>query len=95
LGGAVLRPSYQFVASHRQRRLASSASFYRTISTNPQLLFQIPATNSVSGLPQCDPHQRFPDPVERADAVQDLVTRQGLPQSLPPGAYIYNQSAIS
>jgi uncharacterized protein (PEP-CTERM system associated) len=86
-------PSYQFVASHRQRRVASSASFYRTISTNPQLLFQIPATNSVSGLLNAILIRRFPDPAERADAVEDLVTRQGLPQSLPAGAYIYNQSA--
>jgi uncharacterized protein (PEP-CTERM system associated) len=57
------------------------------------LLFQIPATNSVSGLLNAILVRRFPDPVERADAVADLVTRQGLPQSLPAGAYIYSQSA--
>jgi uncharacterized protein (PEP-CTERM system associated) len=86
-------PSYQFEASHRQRRLASSASFYRTITTYPQVLLQIPATNSVTGLLNAILVARFPDPIERAGAVQDLVTRQGLPQSLPAGAYIYNQSA--
>lgn len=86
-------PSYQFQASHRQRRLASSASFYRTITTYPQVLLQIPATNSVTGLLNAILVARFPDPIERAEAVQDLVTRQALPQSLPAGAYIYNQSA--
>ena len=86
-------PSYQFVASHRQRRVASSFSFYRTISTYPQVLFQIPSTTSVSGLLNAILLGRFPDPVERSAAVQDLITRQGLPQSLPGGAYIYNQSA--
>lgn len=86
-------PSYQFVASHRQRRVASSASFYRTITTYPQVLFQIPSTTSTSGLLNAILLGRFPDPVERSAAVQDLMTRQGLPQSLPGGAYIYNQSA--
>ncbi len=28
-----------------------------------------------------------------AQAVQDLITRQALPQALPTGTYIYNQSA--
>ena len=36
---------------------------------------------------------QFPDPVERAQQAQDLISRQGLPQSLPAGATIYNQSA--
>ena len=53
----------------------------------------MPATNSVSGLLYAILVARFPDPIERAQAVQDLVTRQGLPQALPAGTYIYNQSA--
>ena len=57
------------------------------------MLLQIPATNSVTGLLNAILVARFPDPIERAEAVQDLVTRQALPQSLPAGAYIYNQSA--
>ncbi|HQR23122.1 MAG TPA: TIGR03016 family PEP-CTERM system-associated outer membrane protein, partial [Burkholderiaceae bacterium] len=86
-------PSYQWVASHRQRRVASSLSFYRTISTNPQVLFQIPSTTSTAGLLNAILLGRFPDPVDRAQAINDLMTRQGLPQSLPGGAYVYNQSA--
>ena len=86
-------PSYQFEASHRQRRVATSASFYRTLTTYPQVLLQIPATNSVSGILNAILVLRFPDPIERAKAIQDLIVRQGLPQSLPAGAYVYNQSA--
>ena len=86
-------PSYQFEASHRQRRVASSASFYRTISTYQQVLLQIPATNNVSGLLDAILVARFPDPLERTKAAQELIARQGLPESLPAGAYIYNLSA--
>jgi uncharacterized protein (PEP-CTERM system associated) len=86
-------PSYQFSASHRQRRLASSASFYRTITTYPQVLLQIPPTGSVAGLLDAILVARFPDPTVRQQQVQDLINRQGLPDALPAGAYIYNQSA--
>lgn len=86
-------PNYQFLATHRQRRFGSSASFYRTLTTYPQVLFQIPPTNSVAGLLDAILTARFPDPLERSQAAQELITRQGLPQALPAGTYIYNQSA--
>ena len=86
-------PSYQYRFTHRQRRVATSITGYRTVSTYPQVLFQIPSTNSVSGLLDAILVARFPDPVERAQQSQDLIARQGLPESLPAGAFIYNQSA--
>ena len=86
-------PSYQFQASHRQRRLASSASFFRTITTYPQVLLQIPSTSNVAGLLDAILVARFPDPITRQQQVNELITRQALPESLPTGAYIYNQSA--
>jgi uncharacterized protein (PEP-CTERM system associated) len=86
-------PNYSFRFSHRQRRVASTASFYRSATTNPQVLFQVPPTSTVSGILDAIFAARFPDPVERAEAVGDLVARQGLPEALPAGAYIYNQSA--
>lgn len=86
-------PSYQFQASHRQRRVASTLTGYRTITTYPQVLLQIPSTSSVAGLLDAILVARFPDPIERAQAAQDLISRQGLPESLPQGAYVYNQSA--
>jgi uncharacterized protein (PEP-CTERM system associated) len=86
-------PSYQVEASHRQRRLSTSVSAYRTITTYPQLLLQIPSTNNVSALLDAILIARFPDPTARQAAVNDLINRQALPQSLPAGAFIYNQSA--
>ena len=86
-------PSYQFEASHRQRMLASSLTGSRTISTNPQLLLQIPPTGNVAGLLDAILIARFPDPVDRATQVQDLINRQALPESLPAGAFIYSQNA--
>lgn len=85
--------NYQVVASHRQRRVASSLAAYRTVATNPQVLFQLPSTTSTAGLLNAILVARIPDPVERANAVNDLITRQGLPSSLPSGVYIYNNSA--
>ncbi len=86
-------PSYQYRFTHRQRRVATTITGYRTITTYPQVLFQIPSTNSVSGLLDAILAARFPDPVERAQQAQDLIARQGLPETLPAGAFIYNQSA--
>lgn len=86
-------PSYQYQFSHRQRRVASSFSGYRTVSTYPQTLLTIPATGNVSGLLNAVLTARFPDPVERAQQVQDLILRQGLPSSLPAGTTVYNYSA--
>jgi uncharacterized protein (PEP-CTERM system associated) len=85
-------PSYQYRFSHRLRRLASSISGYRTISTYPQVLFNLPATNNVAGLLDAIFLARFPDPIERARQVEDLIVRQGLPDVLPQGAFVYNQS---
>jgi uncharacterized protein (PEP-CTERM system associated) len=85
-------PSYQFNASHRQRRISTSASFYRTISTYPQALLQIPSTTNVAGVLDAILTSRIPDPVERAQQVSDLMARQGLPETLPGGSVIYNLS---
>lgn len=85
-------PSYQYRYTHRLRRLATSVSGYRTISTYPQVLFNLPATSNVAGLLDAIFLARFPDPIERAQQVQDLIVRQGLPETLPQGAFVYNQS---
>lgn len=86
-------PSYQFEIAHRQRRLALSFSGYQTITTNPQVLLQIPSTGNVSGMLDAILIARFPDPILRSQQVQDLINRQALPNSLPAGTTIYNQSA--
>ena len=63
------------------------------MATNPQLILQLPATGNVSGLLDAILTARFPDPVERAQQVQDLIERQALPSELPGGVNIYSKNA--
>jgi len=86
-------PSYQVSASHRHYRLATTLSAFRTVSTYPQLLMQLPATTSTSSLLDAILLARFPDPLQRQQQVNELLQRQALPEYLPSGAFIYNQSA--
>lgn len=86
-------PSYQFDASSRQRRLATNISGSRSVTTYPQLLVELPASGNVSSLLNAILTARFPDPVERAQQVRDLIARQGLPSSLPGAVNIYSRSA--
>jgi uncharacterized protein (PEP-CTERM system associated) len=86
-------PSYQVGASSRQRRFATNLSASRVVATNPQLIMQLPATGNVSGLLDAILIARFPDPVERAQEVQNLIDRQALPSSLPGGVNIYSRNA--
>jgi len=86
--------SYRADFSTRQRRLAINIGGSRSVSTYPQLLLTIPgAPGNVSAVLDAILVARFPDPIERERQVQDLITRQGLPSSLPGGANIYSQSA--
>ena len=86
-------PSYQFGASSRLRRFATNLSASRYVTTYPQLLLELPATGNVSGLLDAILTARFPDPVERAQQVQDLMERQALPSSLPAGVNIFSRNA--
>jgi uncharacterized protein (PEP-CTERM system associated) len=86
-------PSYQFGASSRLRRFATNLSASRSVATNPQLIMQLPTTGNVSGLLDAILTARFPDPVERAQQVQDLIERQALPSALPGGVNIYSRNA--
>ena len=86
-------PSYQFGASSRMRRFAANLSASRYVTTYPQEILTLPATGNVSGLLNAILTARFPDPVERAQQVQDLIERQGLPSSLPAGVSIFSRNA--
>jgi uncharacterized protein (PEP-CTERM system associated) len=85
--------SYQVGASSRLRRFATSLSASRYVATNPQLILELPATGNVSGLLDAILTARFPDPVERAQEVQNLIDRQALPSSLPGGVNIFSRNA--
>ncbi len=86
-------PSYRFGASSRLRRFAANLSAARYVTTYPQQILELPATGDVSGLLDAMLTARFPDPVERAQQVQDLIERQGLPSSLPSGVNIFSRNA--
>ena len=86
-------PSYQVGASSRLRRFATNLSASRYVTTYPQEILTLPATGNVSGLLDAILTARFPDPVERAQQVQDLIERQGLPSSLPAGVSIFSRNA--
>jgi uncharacterized protein (PEP-CTERM system associated) len=85
-------PSYRLDASHRGPQYSASIGFSRLLQTYPELLFRLPATGNLSGLLDAILVSRFPDPVERSKQVQDLIARQGLPDSLPGAVNIYSQS---
>jgi len=77
--------------SHRMPRLAWNALLSRDLGSAPQSLFTLPATDDVVGLLDAAFTTRFPDPVERARIVQDLIARQGLPSALGAPLAIYAQ----
>lgn len=77
--------------SHRMPRLAWNALLSRDLGSAPQSLFTLPATDNVAGLLDAAFTTRFPDPVERARIVQDLIARQGLPSALGAPLSIYAQ----
>jgi uncharacterized protein (PEP-CTERM system associated) len=85
-------PSYQFDASHRGPQLATGLTFSRQLETFPELLLTVPQTGNLAGLLDSILISRFPDPVERSRQVQDLIARQGLPESIPTSVNIYSQS---
>jgi uncharacterized protein (PEP-CTERM system associated) len=76
---------------HRMPRLAWNVLVSRDLGSAPQSLFTLPATDNVAGLLDAAFTTRFPDPVERARVVQELMTRQGLPTSLGAPLPIYAQ----
>ncbi len=84
-------PAYEASFSNRQRRFATTLSFSRSVATYPQLILQLPSTGNVANLLNAILIARFPDPVERAQQVQDLIARQVLPSSLPGAINIFSR----
>lgn len=71
---------WQLAFSHRMPRLAWSVQSTRDVATYPELLMTLPAQISVASLLDQALTTRYPDPIERARAVQDLIAATGLPQ---------------
>jgi uncharacterized protein (PEP-CTERM system associated) len=74
--------SWQLGFTHRNPRVAWNLQLSRTVTSAPLSLFTLPASADVAGLLDSLLTTRFPDPTERLRAVQDLMSRQGLPNQL-------------
>lgn len=71
-------PSWAFAFNHRMPRLAWTVNLRRDLETTTQSLFELPAAANVSALLDSMYITRYPDPVERARVVQDLIASNGL-----------------
>ena len=71
--------SWRLSFDHRQPQLAWNVVVSRTLDTTPQALFDLPRSDNVAALLDAMFTTRYPDPIERARAVQDFIASQGLP----------------
>lgn len=74
-------PAWRGAFSHRMPRVAFNVTVTRNVETAPQSVFELPATGNVAGLLDQMYTTRYPDPVERARVVQDVINRNGLATS--------------
>lgn len=77
--------------THRMPWVAWDLRSSRDLATFEQLLFSLPATGNVAGLLGEILSTRYPDPTQRAAAVDDLIRRQRLPSSLGATVNIYGR----
>lgn len=83
--------SWRLAFDHRMPQLAWNIVASRTLDTAPQALFDLPATANVVGLLDAMFTTRYPDPIERAKVVQDLIARQGIPAATLHPTSIFSQ----
>jgi len=67
--------------THRMPWLSWSLQAGRSLDTSPQSVFQLGPTDNVAALLDSILTTRFPNPVDRATQVQNIISRQGLPAS--------------
>jgi len=73
--------SWRLDLAYRTPRLALTVASSRQIDTSPQSLLDLPATQNVAALLDAIFSARFPDPIERARLVNDVIAQRGLPTS--------------
>ena len=87
--------AWRLAFDHRTPSFAWNILSTRTLETSAQTLIDLPATNNVAAALDSIFTTRFPDPVERARAVQDFITSRGLPTStLQPIALRQRQLSV-
>ena len=86
-------PSYQLTASHRRPNSAFSANASRGLTTTP-VSFSIPAGANVAQFVDSAFTTRIPDPAQRAQAVEQFLTKTGLPPTLASPVSYYGASIL-
>lgn len=76
---------------HRRPLVAWNIALNRGVDTTPQSLFELPATDNVAALLDAMFTTRYPDPAERARAVEDFIDRQGLPRDTSRPRNLFSQ----
>jgi uncharacterized protein (PEP-CTERM system associated) len=81
--------SYYWTLTHRLPNVDLSAVFSRGLSSYPQLALLIPQGVSVAQFLDAAFTTRIPDPVQRAQAVQQFLAQSGLPPTLISPLNVY------
>lgn len=86
--------SYLAQVTHRNPFTAFDVNASRDISSYPQQLFAAPAGGDIAALLNATFMTRIPDPVQRAQAVQQFLATSGLPATLVTPLNYYIQQVI-
>ncbi len=86
--------SWDAALTHRMPWLAWDLRATRELLSFPQELLSLPSGGHVALLLDAMLTTRFPDPIERARQVQDLIRQQGLPATLGAPLTIYTPDAF-
>ena len=86
--------SYFAGITHRNPFTAFNVNASRNITTYPQQLFAAPAGGNVAALVDAAFTTRIPDPVQRAQAVQEFLRANNLPSTLQSPVNFYTQQVI-
>jgi uncharacterized protein (PEP-CTERM system associated) len=83
--------SYGFTANHRRPLSAFGIEITRGITSYPQLLATLPGGGNVDQLLNAAFTTRYPDPVQRQQAVDQFIAQRGLPSTLAGPVNFYTQ----
>jgi len=86
--------SYLVSFQHRTPLSAVGAQFSRNITSYPQQFLSLPATNNVPLLLNFILASRFPDPAQREQIVDTIITDRGLPTVLTGPVNLYSQQIL-
>lgn len=85
---------WDYGLKHREQALTLSIAGGRDVVTSAQTVFALPIGGDMAALLDSILVPTHPDPVERASAVQALLSQQNLPQTLAAGSTIYASAPV-